>query len=65
MPPDAVVSRIDGYFAPNADPEHVPPDIATMIRRQMPSEVDNEVETIRRRMLALHTAVFGGGGGEE
>jgi hypothetical protein len=54
-PTDVVTTRLDGWLAPEADPDHPPPAVAAMIL--IPRHDDADVVTaIRERMLARHRA---------
>jgi hypothetical protein len=63
MPPtDVVITRpVDGWIQRGEiDPDKPPPFIEAMILIPRRDDAD-EVEVIRRRMMARHAAVFGGG----
>jgi hypothetical protein len=63
MPPtDVVTTRLDGWLAPEVDPDHPPSVIEAMLLIPHRDDAD-EVEAIRWRMIARHAAGFGGGDG--
>ena len=61
-PTDVVITRpVDGWMQRGeVDPDRPPPAVAAMILIPRRDDAD-EVEVIRRRMVARHAAAFGDG----
>jgi hypothetical protein len=58
MPPDKVVTRLDGWVGRDVDPSIIPPAIAEHLVRQMPTCGDS-IEAAFARMLRRHFDVLG------
>jgi len=55
MPPDRIVTRLDGWLAPEVNPDRPPPVVEAMLL--IPRRDDADVITaIRERMVARHRA---------
>ena len=58
MPPDKIVSRLDGWLSREADPDVIPPAIAEHLVRYMPTLGDSS-DAVFARMLRRHLSVIG------